>query len=372
MSSPHEKECKSKTSRRLGTLVFLSSIVYLLVLAGVLWSLMHCTEKQWYFGALLYLPADGWLIPLVILAPVALLVRPWVCLLHVVAVAMVFVGYMEANGPGSKPAPTVEGLEDAARLTVVTANIGQRSLRKLETFIQAQQPDVVAFQEGGMLPKKLLQGINDYEFRRESEFSLISRLPITESGIVLDIDYKGRPVAAWFELEYTGRRIVIYSVHMPTPRSFLMELEPGNSGGGEYISSEGCEDFKNYWSIRFDLMRRLMAVLRAEKRPMLVVGDLNTPDAGGLYQMLAAEYQDSYAEAGSGGGATFPGNSRSVLFISGPWLRLDYLFASSDWVPMECFVETPTRAQHLAVLGRFALLEPDEDQGSGIAKAATR
>lgn len=350
-----------KSNRPLKFVALWGSLLYLLILGMVLYSLENCTEQQWYWGALLYLPPEGWLLPLLILMPLALLVRPWLCLLQLGAVVFVFVGYMDHHGPGSKSLEVeVEQTESNAVLTVVTANIGQRNANLLERFLHSVQPDVIAFQEAGTFPKTFQKQFPEYDLQIQGEFKLASKLPIRNSGIVPDLGFEGRPVAAWFELEYLDRIIVFYSVHMPTPRSFLNEFSGDkDETGGAVISQAARENFQAYWTARFDLARRLLATLRKEKRPMLVVGDFNTPDHGGVYRLIASDLLDSFAVAGSGGGDTFPANARGGYFQLGAWLRLDYLFAGRDWIPIECRVEPPVRAQHLAVMGRYHLLETE-------------
>ena len=215
----------SKKSRKSpGRLVFLMSVLYLLALCGVLYSLEHCTEQQWYLGALLYLPPEGWLLPLVILLPLALLTRPAVCLLHVTAMAVVYLGYMDARAFGREPNEVALQVNSNDVLTVITANIGQRRVKNLQPFLDRQQADVIAFQEVVYPPKAFLKTYPDYDVRVEGQFTLASKLPIMNSGIVPDPTFEGRPVAAWFELNYGDRPVVIYSVHMPTPRSFLLGL----------------------------------------------------------------------------------------------------------------------------------------------------
>jgi vancomycin resistance protein VanJ len=352
-----------RSNKRLRFLALWGTLLYLLVLGMVLYSLENCTERQWFFGALLYLPPEGWLLPLGILLPLALLVRPWVCLLQIGAVVAVFVGYRGHHGPGSKSLE-VEAVqtESNAVLTVVTANIGQRNAGLLQRFLREVQPDVIAFQEAGVFSRKFLKEYPDYDLRTEGEFKLASRLPIRRSGIVPDLEYRGRPVAAWFELDYLNHVIVLYSVHMPTPRRFLNEFRGDqDETGGALFSPVARGRFQNYWAERFDLARGLLAVLRKERRPLLVAGDLNTPDHGGLYRLFASQLTDSFAVAGTGGADTFPGNLRGGLLQLGVWMRLDYLFASKDLIPIECRVEPSVRAQHLAVMGRYYLLEPEPE-----------
>lgn len=350
------KEAPNKSFRPLRFLVTWTSVIYLLALAGVLYGLEHCSERQWFLGALIYLPREGWLLPLGALLPLGLLIRPVVCLLHAAAVALVLFGFDH-----SPTAPiTARATSTRPALTVVTANLGQRKLRTLLPFLKAQAPDLIAFQEVAVSRKGFSLEDAAYATRVEGEFSIASKLRIRNSGIVPDLTFEGRPVAAWFELEFEDRPVIVYSVHMPTPRSYLLNLR-GNGflasvmSGGGLLSDSAREEYQYYWSSRFELARGLLAALKNEKRPVLIVGDFNTPDRGGLYELFTAQWIDSFAAAGSGSGDTFPGDLHGRAAEFGLWLRLDYLFAANGWQPVECSVEPLVRAQHLAVAGTFEL-----------------
>jgi endonuclease/exonuclease/phosphatase (EEP) superfamily protein YafD len=348
---------------RLRLIVTWGTVLYLLALIGMTFTLEHCTERQWYYSPLLYLPPLGWLLPLVVLVPLALFYRQVMLLLHLLAVIIVFTGYMHYHAPpedekkaGADPVGPV--------LTVITANIGQRPPKTVQPFLDQWDADVIAFQEAIYREKAFTLDNPGYNVRVEGEFSLATKLPIKNSGIVPDLTFEGRPVCAWFELRFHNRSIVIYSVHMPTPRRYLMNLRGGGVmselfRGGGMFSQEMQDEYKYSWDFRFNLMRGLLAFLEKEKRPTIMVGDFNTPDHGSLYKHFAAAYVDTFAAVGKGYGPTFPADVRSPLALYRPWLRLDYQFVDDNWRPLECAVEHLARAQHLAVAATYEFT-PDE------------
>lgn len=349
-----------KPENPLRPLIFWASVVYLIVLCGVLYALEHCGERQWFLGALLYLPAEGWLLPLMILVPLALLVRPSVCLLHVAAVVAVYFGYQ-----GLSAGIVAEASGDTPTLTVVTANIGQRRMRALEEFLYEKDADIIVFQEAKYPERRAQWQLPDFYYGDESEFTIASRYPITQSGVVPGLNFRGHPVAAWFELDYGGQPIVVYSVHMPTPRPFLRQMASGGfmsavlSCGG-FLNDDFRHDCRDYWKTRFELGRGLLAALKNERRPLIVAGDFNTPDHGALYKLFAADFTDSFAAAGSGSGKTFPANAHGYASQIGPWMRLDYLFAGREWRPLACEVEPFAAAQHLSVMAKYELIGGEE------------
>lgn len=348
-----------KLRRLIRFLITWGSVTYLIVLGCLLFALEHCTERQWYLSPLLYLPPQGWLLPLLVLTPLAIFVRPILLVLHLFAVVAVFTGFMHFHSP---PEGNSETYSADSVLTVITANMGQRKPRTLQPFLDEMDADIIAFQESIYREKSFDHENAGYNFRAEGEFSFASKLPITASGLVTSLNFEGRPVAAWFELKYQNRAIVVYSIHMPTPRSYFFSLRGRgflveSELGGGIFSKEVQEEYAYYWSTRFELARALLAVLEKEKRPALVVGDFNTPDHGALYKLFAAHLTDTFAATGQGYGETFPGDAHTPITGFRPWLRLDYLFASGDWLPIECAVEPLTHAQHLAVMASYQLRE---------------
>lgn len=350
----------SKFVRVLRWLLFGASVAHLAAVIAVLYALEHCTEEEWYLSPLLYLPPQGWLLPLAVLGLMAVFLRPLFLVLHVASVVTVFLWFMHFHGPEENA--DLKEYQPEQVLTVVTANIGQRNVKKLQPFLDSVDADVIAFQENVYREQAFDQGNNGYAVRIEGEFTLASKLPIRESAIVPDLTFDGRPVAARFELEYKNRRIAVYNVHMPTPRSYLYELRGRgflveSVMGGGLFDPEKQHDYQYYWTNRFALARSLLVVLANEKLPVIICGDFNTPDHGGVYQLFAREYRDTFAAAGRGYGFTFPGDTHMPVAGYGPWLRLDYQFADEHWQAIECLVEPPVRAQHLALEASYLFKE---------------
>jgi vancomycin resistance protein VanJ len=343
-----------KPFRRLWLLLTWASLLYLIAVCAGLYLLDHCTEGQWYLSPLLYLPPQGWLLPLAGLVPLALWLRPAMLALHGLAFIAVVLGFMHFASPKT----SVANVPADSVLTVVTANIGQRKAATLQPFLDEMSPDIITFQEGAWPEPSFAEANPGYEYRRAGEFTLASKLPIGVSGVVPDLTFEGREVAARFELATTNGTLVIYSVHMPTPRAYLYDLRgEGLLADADHregvFSRAAWDDYRYYWSSRFDLARGLLAALAKEKHPVILCGDFNTPDHGALYQLFAARYTDAFATAGQGYGLTFPGDIHAALAGYRPWLRLDYQFADASWEPVEAIVEPLKRTQHLAVSASY-------------------
>ncbi len=330
-----------------------ATISYVIALPIFLLLVEWWGERSLIFSVLLFVPPQGWLLPLVVLMPLCLLFRPRLCWLHLLAVCVVLFGFMRFHWSSW---PEAKG----HTLTVISANIGQRKIHSLNPFFKSEEPDVIVYQDAANFRKILRRENPNATVAGEGQFLLVSKLPVKDFGLVPGLVYRGRPVAAWFELDFDGKPVVIYSIHMPTPRpefnklrgrGFLAEL----IGGKGIYSSEVRTSCRQYWDERFRLADGLIETLRKEQRPFILVGDFNIPDHGHLFGRFKSEFTDVFAAKGCGYGLTFPGLTRNPKTWFGPWLRIDYIFANKNLRPLYCRVEPRQNAQHRAIAAMFEM-----------------
>jgi endonuclease/exonuclease/phosphatase (EEP) superfamily protein YafD len=87
----------------------------------------------------------------------------------------------------------------------------------------------------------------------------------------------------------------------------------------------------------------------------IVAGDLNTSDQTLAYARLTQVLSDSYREAGQGFGFTFPNNlSLNRMHIPGPFVRLDYIFHSGDWMTLQASVNCEQSSDHCYLVAQLA------------------
>jgi len=342
-----------KIIRRMRWFLKWATISYVIVLPVFLLLVEWRGERSLIFSVLLFVPPQAWLLPLVVLTPLCLLFRPRLCWLHLLAVCVVLFGFMRFHWSSW---PEAKG----HTLTVISANIGQRKIHSLDSFLASEEPDVVAYQDAANYRKFLRRENPNTSVVGEGQFIIVSKLPVKNSGLVPGLVYRGRPVAARFELEFDGRPFVVYNVHMPTPRpefnklrgrGFLAEM----IGGKGIYSSEVRASYRRYWDERFRLADGLIETLRKEQHPFILVGDFNIPDHGHLFGRFKSEFTDVFAAKGCGYGLTFPGLTRNPKTWFGPWLRIDYIFANKNLRPLYCRVEPRQNAQHRAIAAMFEM-----------------
>ncbi len=303
-----------------------------------------CGEKHWLVGLLLFLPVPGLMVPALILGSFCAKYSPRLCVGCLCMVLFILLFFMHWHWT------FFSGREKKNSLSILTNNIGERRLKTLSPFLQKTRPEIMMLQDAGNRSRVLSREHSGYFVAAQGEFSLISKYEIKSSGLVSAGTDGQKPVAAWFEIEYGGQPIVLYSVHLPTPRGDLNSLRHGG-----ILSRETRDKYKASQERRLKFAREFLEVLKKERRPFIVAGDFNMPDTGWLYRQYHGAMKDAFAAAGSGFGYTFPGGTMNPLALFRPWLRLDYIFCGGGWKPLFCCVESDRSAQHQAVFAEFEL-----------------
>jgi endonuclease/exonuclease/phosphatase (EEP) superfamily protein YafD len=347
------------------------TVGYVVGLVVVMIALEWGGERLSLLSLFLYAPAPVLLLPLLVLTPLCLIFRRRLCLWHLACVGTVFFGYMTFGVSGSSR-------RNDSMVTAVTFNYGESNRPQFMAFLDQEKPDFILMQDARNRGPEFAKAFPTSFVSGHGEFLLVSRYPIQKAGFVNGPNWMGRPVAARFEVLVKNQVLVLYSVHLPTPRRELGRFLGGRRILGDLVGWQSREagfgDYREWLTQRIELARALDKVFRDETQPFLVAGDFNTPDHGYIYHLFADEMTDAFDAAGSGWGLTFPANTRSRfdslsrLFFDdgkdgrsgsvvsvGPWLRIDYFFAGRGWKPVQCRPEPGTKSQHKAV---FACFEP--------------
>lgn len=337
-------------------------VVYAAFLALVWMGSFWLGERNITTAFLLYAPPAIWLLPVVPLAALCLIFYRR-CLLGLVGlVAIVGWGWMGFRV--APPKPWAAGPAPGV-LTVMTYNRGQHMNQSLQPFKAATAPDVLTMQEAAGRAPGFLNAPAYSEFtdaKNIGEFTLLSRFPIKHAEVVPAgvSPYFAR--AARFVIDWNGRLISIYSVHLQTPREVLRAYR-----GGAFLYgllgmpgtpwNEKRLHYQAFWNRQIDDAQAILDAVRRDPHPAIVAGDFNAPHVGLIHRLIAAELGDAHAEAGSGFGFTFPGATHNPLSAGGPWLRIDYVFFNRSWQAVSCLTESDRPSQHRAVVAKL-LLKP--------------
>ncbi len=253
-------------------------------------------------------------------------------------------------------------------LTVVTYNRGQGSDTVLAKFAASRPPDIIGLQDAGRRAARLAampEFVGHSAHFANGEFVLLSRWPILQNEplyIRMPGASKDRLVGVRSAVDWEGRHVIVYNLHLPTPRDLLTWY--GRHGTFMYgivglipktKLHERHQEYLAPWAARADWITRLAARISLERDPVVLIGDVNLPPVGKGYQELTRVLQDSHTVAGSGFGCTFPGNSKGLSRRISPWLRIDQVMASWHWEILSSEVGATGESQHLPVASVMAL-----------------
>ncbi len=328
------------------------NLAYALILTLILALLEWRAESHWFLSFALFIPAQMWLLPIVLLAPLTFLLQPRWCLLHAGCIILVLFVYMDPQLASSRT-PT------GPAVTILTNNRGQDNKQSPSNYVEAQRPDIIVYQEAGK-GAAYAKAYPTLNVRAMDEFTLISRFPIKQLDLLPLYGLNRHPLAMRAVLDWNGQDLVIYNIHLSSPREELQPLAMGGilsalfgrpGGYGDTLKSKSAA----FWKHQREMAAEIIKLAKAEKAPTIIAGDFNVPNHGMIYGSFRREFTEAFEEAGGGYGLNFPGFTRNPLTGFGPWLRLDNIFSNGQLRPLECQAEPGRRSQHRAMVATFEL-----------------
>lgn len=246
-------------------------------------------------------------------------------------------------------------------LRVLTCNRGESDGHNFFPFVAQQNPDVLVVQQarsmGAWRPDAAElaarpHGVQVGEFLIRSKFPIVSQ-QLLVAGVVAAKSGPKQVVPGLRCIVDAGPlgQVVVYNVHLPSPRQVLRDIGIGgsaNSSGSNFLTS--TTEVWRYWEMHRECARLIRASIQSETLPVVAMGDWNNPDHGPLYREFTDGLLDAHREAGRGYGYTFPDDVSHVLAGGQPWLRIDYILASPAWQVTDCVVESDAeQSQHRAL-----------------------
>jgi len=233
--------------------------------------------------------------------------------------------------------------------TVMTFNLFalNRGFDGAAASIAGADADIVALQElsqqaAHALGERLSPRYPYQALRPDEELSgggVLSRFPVVLEE-PLRLSERGHTCQR-LVLALPGRQLHCFNIHLMAPR-----LRP--------------------WLLRYDPSQReaeaaaLAQRLAGHPGPLIVMGDFNMTDRSEAYRRLAHLLGDSFREAGSGPGRTFPHFARSGVLPLPRWpvplpiIRIDYVFHSPDITARHAHRGDGDGSDHLPVIATLA------------------
>ncbi|MBI5016010.1 MAG: endonuclease/exonuclease/phosphatase family protein [Deltaproteobacteria bacterium] len=327
--------------------------VLLAVVSGAGW----LGADRWWLGALnLYLPQWLWALPgLVLTVWTFVTARRWlwvplVCLLWVAGPIMGFQVPFPWRGWSAADEPT---------LRVMTWNVkyGRRDIFALIGDIVTTKPDLLLMQDAqGTMRGPLGDLLRDWNVRSHGQYVTASRLPLSE-GQVRWISFAGeKHTSLRCELQLGPQSVAVYNVHFQTPRRGLNALRRARRR--PWALPSGVEALQGNVAARLEQAEIIAGEVRRETIPVIVAGDLNSPDASAVCRELrGAGLRDAFEEAGFGYGYTY-GHfllERRLPEFCLPWLRIDHIMINSRFEARRCWTGTAEASDHRPVIADLGL-----------------
>lgn len=330
------------------------TVAYCVSVLALLYGLEFHAENYQFLSTMMYAPPWAWLLPVIPLGGLAIflyarLLIPLALLLPV----MVF-GFMDLRWH-NWPAPFNPSFK------VVTNNIGQDHKKSFKDFADLQKADIIALQDANAAIRgpEFAKDYPDRYVAGKDQFILISKFPIRAADALPMVDPSDshpvkQRVAAWFEVDVKGKTILVFVLHMPTPRDQIEAMKSpsaltaalGKSSGHSGKIREQNEDF---FKTQQELARQMIQITRQAKVPFIVCGDFNVPTHGLIYRSYRENWVEAFNERGQGAGATFPGDTHLPA-----WLRLDNIYCSKSGLrPIHAEAEEGRPSQHRCMAATF-------------------
>lgn len=346
-----------KKDRRPPAWLLALNVCYLALVTGLLILNRLGADLCWPGALNLYLPQALWALPGIVLATCLLKKArhwTWLPLLGVAAVAGPLMGFCPP-WRGTLEAP---GLP----LRVMTWNVKYDSRDRLAQLalrqeIERNSPAVVLLQDaGGVLDGPLGAYFSGWHVRCYGQYLIASRLPLGEPRILRIAIPGDEQSCLRTEVRIGPMTLALYDVHFETPRPGLNALRGVRRNPG--FLPVALWQFENNVEARLNQVRTLREYLREERGPVIVAGDLNSPDASRVCATLRdAGLHDAFAEAGSGYGYTY-GHFllRDLLPACNlSWMRIDHIMTSPQLQTRACWTGTRRVSAHRPVIADLSL-----------------
>lgn len=310
-------------------------------------------DRFWWGALNLYLPQIMWVVPGILLLLATLkLDRSWVWL-PLLCIVWILGPVMGFNWPLRTPAKTPESIN--VRLMTWNIECGSRDRPAPLAIIYEidwNKPDIVLLQDaGGALSGPIGDYFREWHVQSFGQYVIASRHPLSKAEVRW-ISFQGeKHTCLRCQVHVGGKAITLYNVHFQTPRWGLNAFR--TAGRKPWHFPAAIDQFENNVAARITQVQALRKYISAEQVPVIVAGDLNSPDASLVSATLRdAGLHDAFSEAGRGYGYTF-GHfllQHRLPQLSSSWMRIDHIMVDSHVRAERCWTGTGKASDHRPVI----------------------
>ena len=345
----------TKTQRKI-FLIF--SFSYVTILATITANNLFGADRLWLGALNLYLPQAMWAAPAIPLTIISLkIARRWIwapllCIIWVLGPIMDFCWSPHSS---RKPPGSV-----SLRVMTCNAKYGARDISALIGDIVRNTPDVVLLQDSeGALESPLGEYLKKWNVQSIDQYVIASRFPLDEVEVRW-ISVPGEKQSCLRCRLMVGSSIItMYNVHFQTPREGLNAFRTARKD--PWYLPKAIQRLDNNVESRLTQAREIRNLVLQEKGPVIVAGDLNSPDSSQACAMLRdTGLHDAFAEGGRGYGYTY-GHfllQHRLPWFHFSWMRIDHIMLSSRFKSERCWTGTGKASDHRPVIADLILNRP--------------
>ena len=303
-------------------------------------------ENYWVSVILLYMPQKYFIYPFVFLLIISLLFRKWISsFVNLVSILIVVFLFMQYN-PGLFRGHSSK-VKQGQEIKVLTYNIraGTYGRQGLTRFLSKADADIIFLQEARQTTKKdypdpiplIVESFEGWNYIRGgngNELMILSRFPFLNYQESRLGDFRKCLMG---EVIINGRKVLLINVHFSTAKKGRSLFR-----SGPYIP----EYLQHTADVRKEQVDGLVKLIPKDK-PVIMAGDFNSPPNSQVHRKITKVLKDSFDNGGKGMGLTF--SSRKALW------RIDYIYASKDFIIKKCKVLKAKTSDHLPVWSRLVL-----------------
>ncbi len=354
MSSPSAPN--SPKTRAAARWVIGLSWFNLAALGLLYWLLFVVSESWWGSTVLTYAPRMPFAAPALGLLVASLFWhRPslWV---NAVSLAVVLGPVMGLSVPASRLWSPSSSEPGELELKIVSCNVQafKPNFAKVLEEIAVVDPDVVALQEAFPLSPLLDKAFRGWHTVSHDRYWVGSRFPV-KLVAQCEVPIFERSAGMVVEIETPSGPVRLGDIHQMTARRGLMELSKGS-----LIDGEGPRRLEESQELREEeslIIREQIESARGD-RPLLIVGDFNTPVSSRMFQRHWGDFQSAFDQAGIGYGYTSPCKANRFWPENLPWARIDHILCSPEWTVRSCQIGQSAGSDHRLIAATLRLIAP--------------
>lgn len=329
---------RSRARRRLAVAVAIYAAVVLLV-----WALLRfCADVWWPATLILFGPRWVWGLPLLVLAPLALvhdrrLLAPLALIAVVVVVPILG---LTITAPRRAAAPAAPPEAPRRHLRLMTYNVGEGASSGDDIFriLTEVAPDVLAIQECGAVARvSHRQPGERYNIIGAGELCLLSRSPI-EKIKILDPEavrgVGGTGTIVRYVVHLPAGDVSLVQVHLATVREGLAAIRARGLGGVPALEAN--------MATRAAMSALARGFVDETTGPLLVAGDFNLPIDSAVYRRDWAAFPNAFSLAGRGFG-----DSKQTGWFG---IRIDHILLGPGWTCERAFIGPHLDGDHLPLI----------------------